>query len=115
MTREIEYGPLIRTTGNRPWWLDNDEIVQRPLPLGPSERKAAYVTTWNHDFRIRADHPFYGNPVAELVGAHREENEARDETLSVLKDARTIIARSLGDYGGILGRIEAAIKGEEAR
>ena len=54
------YGPLIVPKGkDRPAWLSGDELVARHLPQGLSERKASGVTTWNHPFRLRADHPHY--------------------------------------------------------
>jgi len=54
------YGAVIHPVDTRhPGWLDPEEIVARHLPMGLSERKAGYVTTWDHPFRLRADHPRY--------------------------------------------------------
>ena len=56
------YGALIQPEGDRmPEWLDGWEIVARHLPCGLSERKASYVTTWCHPFRLRSDHPRYAS------------------------------------------------------
>jgi len=56
------YGDIIRPAGKgRPGWLGAEELVVRHLPGGPSERKAGYVTTWDHPFRLRADHPHYAS------------------------------------------------------
>ena len=66
MTEAIEgpppagYGAILRPEGEtRPHWLDPQEVVARHLPMGLSERKAEFVTTWDHPFRLRADHPRY--------------------------------------------------------
>ncbi len=54
------YGGILHSDGpERPEWIDPQEIVARHLPMGLSERKAAFVTTWDHPFRLRADHPRY--------------------------------------------------------
>ena len=54
------YGAILRAeTTERPDWLDPQEMVARHLPMGLSERKAGFVTTWDHPFRLRADHPHY--------------------------------------------------------
>lgn len=54
------YGAIITPRGKaKPEWLDDQELVVRHLPGGPSERKAMGVTTWCHPFRLRADHPHY--------------------------------------------------------
>lgn len=53
------YGALLAAPGVRPAWLDPQEIVARHLPMGLSERKADFVTTWDHPFRLRVDHPHY--------------------------------------------------------
>lgn len=55
------YGALIQPESERmPTWLEGFEVVARHLPCGLSERKASYVTTWIHPFRLRNDHPYYG-------------------------------------------------------
>jgi hypothetical protein len=54
------YGAILRAdTTEKPEWLDPQEIVARHLPMGLSERKANFVITWDHPFRLRADHPRY--------------------------------------------------------
>lgn len=54
------YGAIVHPDGTmHPEWLDPEEIVARHLPMGLSERKARFVTTWDHPFRLREDHPRY--------------------------------------------------------
>lgn len=54
------YGALIVPEWQgRPHRLDGEEIVARHLPCGLSERKAQDITTWDHPYRLREDHPHY--------------------------------------------------------
>lgn len=66
------YGALLMPEGDRmPEWLDGWEVVARHLPCGLSERKASYITTWCHPFRLRSDHPRYADtkrPAEQATG-----------------------------------------------
>lgn len=54
------YGGILKAdAAERPDWIHPQEMVARHLPMGLSERKADFVTTWDHPFRLRADHPRY--------------------------------------------------------
>ena len=56
------YGAIVLVENDtKPAWLDDWEVVARHLPMGLSERKAGYVTTWDRPFRLRSDHPHYAN------------------------------------------------------
>lgn len=80
--RAIVRGEQSFWTGDgKPDWLPGDVVVGRDLPLGLSERKADYVTTWNWPFRLplpdyqfvydaldRGERPDFTNRTSALAG-----------------------------------------------